>query len=193
MCLAANSIGNSIPQMFIVPRKSFHSYFVTHGPPSCKWFRGNMNFFNSSIIADNLQTILDNHNSLIQTPVIIVVETMILPPLFHPSHKLQPLDRTVFGPFKTFFNKLSNWRKITLQNVLIFTSRHYFVAINPYKMGLGALAFMLLINLFSQSKTISLLMSHQLESVSVCNNEQVQHDEDFGLLFISWWRGLEFF
>ncbi|GFS23035.1 transposase [Elysia marginata] len=35
---------------------------------------------------------------------------LTLPP--HPSHKLQPLDRTVFGPFKTYFNsKAQNWMR----------------------------------------------------------------------------------
>lgn len=28
-----------------------------------------------------------------------------MPP--HTSHKLQPLDRTVFGPYKTFYNEAS--------------------------------------------------------------------------------------
>lgn len=57
--------------------------------------------------------IMDNHNSHLSVPAIeycrsngIVVLT--LPP--HTSNKLQPLDRTVFGPFKTFFNQgVTSW------------------------------------------------------------------------------------
>ena len=34
------------------------------------------------------------------------VALLTLPP--HCSHKLQPLDRSVYGPFKTFYNQAAN-------------------------------------------------------------------------------------
>ena len=55
--------------------------------------------------------ILDNHESHITLPTIDYardngVVMLTLPP--HCSHKLQPLDRTVYGPFKTFYNQACN-------------------------------------------------------------------------------------
>ena len=53
--------------------------------------------------------ILDNHDSHISIETIDlskengVTLLMLLP---HCSHKLQPLDRSVYGPFKTFIIKL---------------------------------------------------------------------------------------
>ena len=55
--------------------------------------------------------ILDNHNSHISLETIDLskengVTLLTLPP--HCSHKLQPLDRSVYGPFKTFYNQAAN-------------------------------------------------------------------------------------
>ena len=57
--------------------------------------------------------ILDNYNSHISLDVINYAKerniTMLsFPP--HCSHELQPLDKTMFGPFQTFFNQgVDNW------------------------------------------------------------------------------------
>jgi hypothetical protein len=56
---------------------------------------------------------LDNHESHVNVPVIkkardtgLIMVTF--PP--HTSHKLQPLDRTVFGSFKLHYNRaVSDW------------------------------------------------------------------------------------
>ncbi|GFR78125.1 tigger transposable element-derived protein [Elysia marginata] len=58
---------------------------------------------------------LDNHSSHISVPAIDFctdnnIVMLTLPP--HAFHKLQPLDRTVFGPSKTYFNsKAQNWMR----------------------------------------------------------------------------------
>ena len=55
--------------------------------------------------------ILDNHDSHISTETIDLskengVILLTLPP--HCSHKLQPFDRSVYGPYKTFYNQAAN-------------------------------------------------------------------------------------
>ena len=56
---------------------------------------------------------LDNHESRFSIPVIDLakasgVHMVTLVP--HSSHKLQPLDRTVYGPFKNSMNgEMGNW------------------------------------------------------------------------------------
>ena len=52
--------------------------------------------------------ILDNHSSHIYLPAINYarrhgIEFLTIPP--HTSHRLQPLDRTFFGPLKTFYSQ----------------------------------------------------------------------------------------
>ena len=54
---------------------------------------------------------MDNHDSHISIETIDIfkengVTLLTLPP--HCSHKLQPLDRSVYGPFKTFYNQAAN-------------------------------------------------------------------------------------
>lgn len=61
--------------------------------------------------------ILDNHTSHVSIEAVDLCKSsgivlLTLPP--HTSHKLQPLDRCVFGPLKTYFNKaIDNWMRTT--------------------------------------------------------------------------------
>lgn len=56
---------------------------------------------------------MDNHDSQVSLEVITFAKEngiilLTIPP--HTSHKLQPLDRTVYGPLKTFYNNAcDNW------------------------------------------------------------------------------------
>ncbi|GFR80196.1 tigger transposable element-derived protein [Elysia marginata] len=55
--------------------------------------------------------ILDNHKSHLSLEALEFakkkcIHILTLPP--HTSHKTQPLDRTVFGPLKTYFNAAAN-------------------------------------------------------------------------------------
>ena len=61
--------------------------------------------------------VLDNHQSHLSIAALELakkngVHIIILPP--HTSHKTQPLDRSVFGPMKTYFNSAAN--SLMLQN-----------------------------------------------------------------------------
>lgn len=52
--------------------------------------------------------LLDNHESHLYMPVIdfcreVGIVLLSFPP--HCSHKLQPLDRSVYGPFKKYINQ----------------------------------------------------------------------------------------
>lgn len=35
VCTAINAIGNTVPPLFIFPRKRFQSFFINNGPPGC--------------------------------------------------------------------------------------------------------------------------------------------------------------
>lgn len=126
MISAINAIGNHVPPMLIFPRVHFRDFMIKGAPvgtigganPS-GWSNGDLfhrylEHFISHVKPDlnnKVLLILDNHESHISIKSIdeakkngIVLLT--LPP--HTSHKLQPLDRTVFGPYKTFYNQAVN-------------------------------------------------------------------------------------
>ena len=120
MCLAVNAVGTFVPPMFIFSRKMFKSHFIRDGPPGCTgtgngsgWmteveFRVFMEHFVKHVrpSKDNrVLLLLDNHEShLTASTISYAKESGIIllsfPP--HCSHKLQPLDRTVYGPLKKY-------------------------------------------------------------------------------------------
>lgn len=126
VCLAVNAIGNAVPPFFVFPRKNFQPHFIRDGPPGCDgsgnksgWmqdedfllFMKHFAKFAKPTQENPVVVIMDNHSSHISVPVIQFckvnfISVLSFPP--HTSHKLQPLDRAVFGPFKTRFNNAAD-------------------------------------------------------------------------------------
>lgn len=122
LCVAINAIGNSVPPMFIFPRKRYQDYFIRHGPPNsigagngsgwmtCKEFAQFMEHFKKYVqpSAENpVLLLLDNHESHLDVEIIDFAKKngiimLSFPP--HCSHQLQPLDKSVFGPFKKYLS-----------------------------------------------------------------------------------------
>ncbi|XP_063898723.1 uncharacterized protein LOC135119085 [Helicoverpa armigera] len=118
VCVAVNAVGNSVPCMFVFPRIKYRDYFVRDGPPGCigagnssGWmtgleFRVFMKHFIGNVkpsATDPVLLLLDNHTSHLDIEVVETakennVVLLSFPP--HCSHKLQPLDVGVYGPFK---------------------------------------------------------------------------------------------
>lgn len=120
--------GNTIPPVFVFPRQKFKEIMLQDCPPGSLglafksgWMTGE-NFILSfdhfiKYTKPSKDTpvllIVDNHESHINLDIIkrardngVVIITF--PP--HCSHKLQPLDVAVYGPFKTYFKiALNNW------------------------------------------------------------------------------------
>lgn len=142
LCLAVNAIGNSVPPMLVFPLARYHDHFIRDGPPGCHgtanksgWMKEDdflifvKHFANYAKPSEDnkILLILDNHASHLSIPVIDFcrdnfITLLSFPP--HTSHKLQPLDRTVFGPFKRFYNKeCDNWmrnnpgKRMTIYNI----------------------------------------------------------------------------
>ncbi|KAL4134942.1 hypothetical protein QTP88_006622 [Uroleucon formosanum] len=130
MCLAVNAVGNAIPPMFIFPRVNYKDHFIRGDPPGCVgtsnksgWMQGEqflqfMQHFKNHVrptLEKKVLILLDNHESHLYLPVIDYcrengIVLLSFPP--HCSHKLQPLDRSVFGPFKKLINQeMDSWMK----------------------------------------------------------------------------------
>lgn len=128
MCNFVNAVGNTIPPVYIFPRVKFKTPMLNGAPPSSLglsyqsgWMTSD-NFLHamqhfikhSKASVDNpVLLILDNHESHLNINVIDEaknngVHMLTFPP--HCSHRLQPLDVAVYGPFKAAYNvAMNNW------------------------------------------------------------------------------------
>lgn len=132
LCCGVNAIGNAIPPFFVFPRVNFQSQWLATAPPGSAatghpkatgWMTSEnflefMKHFelHTKPTADHpILLILDNHSSHISIDVLDYakdhyITILSFPP--HCSHALQPLDRSVFGPLKTYINQaMDNWMR----------------------------------------------------------------------------------
>lgn len=127
-CAGVSATGNVVPPFLIFPRVNFRTHMLNGGPPgtegaanpsgwmNCDIFIQYMNHFIKHVHPSNASPVLlllDNHCSHVSIETIDLAKAngivlLTLPP--HCSHKLQPLDRSVFGPLKSYFNRAcNNW------------------------------------------------------------------------------------
>ena len=130
MCAAVSATGNSVPPMFIFPRQNFKDHFIRDGPTGCigvahpsGWMTTENFFIFIKHFAKHVRPstekpvllLLDNHHSHLGIETLNFAKAngiimLSFPP--HCSHKLQPLDRTVFGPFKKYVSmSQDNWMR----------------------------------------------------------------------------------
>lgn len=122
VAFAANAIGNVIPPFFVFPRVRYQDHFIRDGPvgsagaanPSgwmqdetfllfLEHFKKHSNASRSHIVL----LLLDNHSSHVHINSLDFCKDngiilLSFPP--HCSHRLQPLDRSAFGPLKKAVN-----------------------------------------------------------------------------------------
>ncbi|XP_034936448.1 uncharacterized protein [Chelonus insularis] len=117
---AVSAFGNAVPPMFGFPRKQFRTHFLNGGRPECigagnasGWvtdeefyqFMQHLIKYVKPSIEHPVLLVLDNHSSHLNVKTLTLakkngVVMLSFPP--HCSHKLQPLDVSVFGPFKKY-------------------------------------------------------------------------------------------
>lgn len=122
-CCAINAGGGFVPPFLIFPRKNWQDRMLNNSYPGTVgvahpsgWMTG-PNFPN---FLKHFQKhtkyskerpclmVMDNHESHISVEAISYakdngIHLLTIPP--HTSHKMQPLDRTVYGPFKSHYNR----------------------------------------------------------------------------------------
>ena len=122
LCCAVNALGHAIPPMFIFPRVRYHERFVDGGPSGCigashksGWMtQENFLIFLKHFVKHShsatdhpVLLLLDNHESHLSVDGIQFakdnsIHLLSFPP--HCSHRLQPLDCTVYFPLKRYYN-----------------------------------------------------------------------------------------
>lgn len=135
MISAVNAGGGFAPPMLIFPRVNFKDFMLTGAPPGTIGGANPSGWSNETLFIQFFKhflqyakpskdlpciMLMDNHESHISVPVIqLAKDNGVILVTFHPhtSHKMQPLDRTVFGAFKTYFNTAMNEHMISPGNI----------------------------------------------------------------------------
>ncbi|XP_026736810.1 uncharacterized protein LOC113500286 [Trichoplusia ni] len=153
MLAFANAAGGSIPPVFIFPRVRFKEHMLESGPTGAlglanlsgciteecflKALKHFVGFVKPTAESPAL-IVLDNHNTHITINVVLYARTnnliiLTFPP--HCSHRLQPLDLTVFGPFKARYRaSMNDWmtsnpgETVTIYNVAQFARDAFYAA-----------------------------------------------------------------
>ena len=124
VCCGVSAMGNHIPPFLVFPRvkaqdhwrQSLPSGSVVEGHPKASGWMTQENFlsflkhftkYTKPSKEYPVLLLLDNHSSHISLKAIDFcrdnfITLLSFPP--HCSHELQPLDKCIYGPFKTFFN-----------------------------------------------------------------------------------------
>lgn len=127
-CCIISASGNTLPPAMVFPRKKFKSHMLNGAPSgtlglatSTGWMNGEIfpsvmkHFVKYSGSSKENPTILifDNHESHLTIVTLNIakdngVTIITLPP--HCSHKLQPLDISIFAPLKAYYNSaVDSW------------------------------------------------------------------------------------
>lgn len=153
MCGTINALGNSIPPLLIFPRVHYKEFMIKGAPYGTLGAATPSGWISSEVFLKYLQhfvkyasptnenpvlLIMDNHDSHISLSAINYAKqnNVILftfPP--HTTHRLQPLDRCIYGPLKKYYNDACrSWllhnpgKRITIYDIPEILGNVYHVA-----------------------------------------------------------------
>lgn len=143
MALSVSATGQSIPAFFLFPKKNMMGTYMTHAGQGAVGFANGCGWMTSNEFALYMEhfikhsgaragsptlLILDNHTSHLSVRAIDMaiandITMLSFPP--HCTHRMQPLDVSVFGPLKTMYTtKLRTGKKPTSMWHLNCTTFH---------------------------------------------------------------------
>ncbi|XP_038855133.1 uncharacterized protein LOC120052350 [Salvelinus namaycush] len=122
MALAVNAQGNSIPPHFIFPHNKYLDHFLRDGPTGCMGTASGSGWMQENDFLAFLQHFVKYTRASPESPQLLLLDNqashlslqgmdyckangvvlLSFPP--HCSHKLQPLDRSVYGPLRRYIN-----------------------------------------------------------------------------------------
>ncbi|GBO28496.1 hypothetical protein AVEN_122844-1 [Araneus ventricosus] len=161
MAFAVNATGNSASPYFIFPRKKYHDHFVRDGPFGCDGDAHPSGWMTESSFLKYMKhfvcyvkcskenpclVLIDNHNSHLSFDVLDYcknhgIKILSFPP--HCSHRLQSLDRSVYGPLKKYINSAcddwmtTNKRPMTIYDIPGIVKTALPLAATPFHITAG--------------------------------------------------------
>lgn len=159
-----NAAGGFLPPVFVFPRVNYKDFMLYNGPPGALGLAQSSGWMTEKCFVKALEhfvkhvrpskenpalILMDNHSSHVNLRVVefarknfIIIVTF--PP--HCSHKLQPLDVAVYGPFKTRYRiAMNEWmlsnpaKTVTIYQVGQFVKEAYLSAFSPQNITQGFL------------------------------------------------------
>ena len=127
-CCIVTAIGSVIPPVLIFPRKKFVSSLMINTYPGSLGLANEKGYMSKETFVEVLKHVIKHTAATKENPFLLLVDnvethlsiealtlakdngvTMLtFPP--HCTHKLQPLDLSLFGPFKTFYDDaIASW------------------------------------------------------------------------------------
>lgn len=123
LAMAVSATGNTVPPFFIFPRVHFRKHFLNNAPPGSAGDANPSGWMKEEHFVRYVKHFVAHAKPSIERPVIILLDNhdshlsiealdyckqngvtvLTFPP--HCSHKLQPLDVSVYGPLKTYVNR----------------------------------------------------------------------------------------
>ena len=153
---AANAEGQFIPRLLIFPRTRYQNIFLRGAPAGSLGFSSRSGWINDEIWLEFLEhfaaqtgvskatpalLIIDNHSSHVNIDAVnFACENGIVLLTIRPrtTHKMQPLDVSVYGPFKNFYDKaLDSWmcshpgERFTIYHVAAAVNEAFLSAMTP--------------------------------------------------------------
>ena len=127
-CCCINAVGRTLPPALVFPRVNYKNWMALGSPPGTLGLASPSGWMNAELFIEVLAhfirhmgcssekpvvLFMDNHESHLSMEVIDMarengVTIITFPP--NCSHRLQPLEMSVYGPFKSYFKKtLHEW------------------------------------------------------------------------------------
>ncbi|KAJ8930221.1 hypothetical protein NQ314_016999 [Rhamnusium bicolor] len=158
MICCINAAGNTVPPLFVFPRANFKNHMLKGASVRAIGAANKSGWSNEDVffkylqhfishvkptIEDKVILLLDNHESHVLIPTIdLAKRSGVILVTFHPhtSHRMQPLDVCVYGPFKTYYSSaVSNsmntpgnaGKPITIYDVAELANTAYLKAFTP--------------------------------------------------------------
>ncbi|GAB0091760.1 HTH CenpB-type DNA-binding domain [Sergentomyia squamirostris] len=125
-----NAVGDYIPPIYIFPKVRESSNFMEGALEDSVGFFNKSGYMTTDLFLQTLKIIKDNANPTLVNPILLILDNhsshlgfkglefcrengivmLTLPP--HTSNKTQPLDRSVYGPFKAYCSQdINAWMK----------------------------------------------------------------------------------
>lgn len=195
-----NAAGGVLPPIFVFPRVNYKDIMLANGPPGALGLANISGWMNEDCFLKALQhfvvhvkpskkhpalIVMDNHSSHVNLKVVefarensIIIVTF--PP--HCSHKLQPLDVTVYGPFKSRYRiSMNEWmlsnpgRTVTIYEVGQFVKDAYLSSFTPHNITQGFIKtgiYPLNSNVFQEEEFLSSYVTDRSDPSVEINNDK---------------------
>lgn len=127
-----NAVGNVIPPLFVFPRVKFREHFLNGVPAGSIGRASRTGWMNEDLFVDYMLHFIQHTRCTKERPVLLILDNveahitikttdlarengvvlLTLPP--HTSHRLQPLGRAIYGPFKRAYNAaMDGWIRVS--------------------------------------------------------------------------------